>query len=76
MNNLYLALMTSVLFFVFKFLEKRFIKKEQPELKLMFRDSLLVTVACVLSSFIHKEFSILVNHKTSAPTVFVNEPDF
>jgi hypothetical protein len=77
MNNLYIALITGVLFFAFKFLEKRFVKKEQPELKIMFRDSLLVAVSSVVGHFIYKEFSILVNNKaTGTPTVFVNEPDF
>ena len=76
MENLYLALITGILFFVIKFLERKFIKKEELELKVMFRDSLLVSVACVIGNFIYKEFSILVQNKSSTPTVFVNEPDF
>ena len=45
-------------------------------MKVMFRDSLLVGLTCVLGHFIYDQFAVLVNEKTAAPSVFVNEPDF
>lgn len=76
MSNLYVAAITGILYFVIKFIEQRFIKKEQPQMKVMFRDSLLVGLTCVLGHFIYDQFAVLVNEKTATPSVFVNEPDF
>ncbi len=73
---MYVALATGLLFFVGKFIEQRFIKKEQPKMRIMFRDSLLVFIACLLGHFVYKQFAVLVNEQTNAPNVFVNEPDF
>ena len=73
---MYVALATGLLFFVGKFVEQRFIKKEQPQMKIMFRDSLLVVIACVLGHFVYKQFAVLVNEQANTPNVFVNEPDF
>ena len=76
MSNTYIALATGLLFFVGKFVEKRFIKKEQIQMKILFRDSLLVIIASVLGNFVYNQFAVLVNDKSSTPNVFVNEPDF
>ena len=75
-NNVYLAIITGLLFFSIKFVEKRFIKKETLDFKIMFRDSLLVAGSSLLANFVFKQFSILVTTKTETPSVFVNEPDF
>ena len=73
---MYISLATGLLFFFGKFIEQRFIKKEQIKMKLLFRDSLLVIIASVLGNFVYKQFAVLVNEQSNAPNVFVNEPDF
>ena len=76
MNNIYIALITGLLYFCIKFLETRIIKKEQPVFKLLFRDTLLVSITSVIAYFVYGQFSILIEDKQIAPQVFVNEPDF
>ena len=73
---MYIALATGLLFFIGKFIEQRFIKKEQIQMKILFRDSLLVIISSVLGNFVYNQFAVLVNDKSNTPNVFVNEPDF
>ena len=73
---MYISLATGLLFFVGKFVEQRFIKKNQVQMKMLFRDSLLVIISSVLGNFVYNQFAVLVNDKSNTPNVFVNEPDF
>tara|TARA_Y100000287_G_C14125506_1_gene307128 strand:- start:452 stop:673 length:222 start_codon:yes stop_codon:yes gene_type:complete len=73
---MYISLATGLLFFVGKFVEQRFIKKTQVQMKILFRDSLLVIIASILGNFVYNQFAVLVNDQSNTPNVFVNEPDF
>ena len=75
-NNIYISAITALLYFTFKFFESRFIKKKQPQLKVLFRDALIVGISCVLADFVFGQFSSLAIEGVKTPNVFTNEPDF
>ena len=81
MNNVFIISgIISIIFFIAKFIEMRFVEKESKPLKLLIRDSLLVYFSVVSGSFILDQLkpviqegcvSVVVN-----PTVFVDNPGF
>ena len=77
MNNyiFVLALCVSVSFFLFKFLEMRFILKQNKQLKSFFRDSLLVYFSVLIGSFILEQVGTFKNFKTPV-SVFTDTPNF
>lgn len=80
MENIFvLATIISVVYFLCKFLEMRFITKEIKPLKLLIRESLHVYLSSVLGLFIIKQFKELEsksNFKGGNINVFVDNPDF
>lgn len=82
MENLFvLALIISVVFFLCKFLEMRFILKEVRPLKELIRESLHVYISSVIGLFIASQFKLL-NSDTEiirggkGVAVFVDGPNF
>jgi hypothetical protein len=81
MNNIFIISgIISIIFFIAKFIELRFVDKESKPLKLLIRDSLLVYFSVVSGTFILDQLkpviqeggvSVVVN-----PTVFVDNPGF
>ena len=76
MVNFYLALVSVVVYFIIKFFEQRIIKKEQPNMKFLFRDSMLVGFSILLGEFVYNQFAPLTSITAKQPMVFVNDPDF
>jgi hypothetical protein len=80
MENIFiLATIISVVYFLCKFLEMRFITKEIKPLKLLIRESLHVYLSSVLGLFIIRQFKELEsksNFKGGNINVFVDNPDF
>ena len=79
MNNILLvAGIISVIFFIAKFLEMRYINNEPKPLKFLIRDSLLVYVSVVIGSFILEQLKPVINdiviHET--PLAFTDNPPF
>ena len=79
MENIFLvAAVISVIFFIAKFLEMRYIDKEPKPLKFLIRDSLLVYVSVVAGSFIISQLNPVI-HETIVPQVpvaFTDNPPF
>ena len=75
-ENIYLlSLFASVIFLVIKFLDIRFIKKEEIDLKNLGIDSIIVYFSSIASIVILKQFG--VSAKTlSEPHVFLDEAKF
>ena len=75
-ENIYLlSLFASVIFLVIKFLDIRFIKKEEIDLKNLCIDSIIVYFSSIASIVILKQFG--VSAKTlSEPPVFLDEAKF
>jgi len=62
-------------YLVFRFIEMRFILKENKPLKVLARDTLVVYLSVVLGNFIMQQLGGMTITK-SIPQVFTNDPDF
>ena len=79
MDNIFLvAGIISVIYFIAKFLEMRYIDDEPKPLKFLIRDSLLVYVSVVCGSFIIDQLQPVINDTEipSAPLAFTDNPSF
>lgn len=74
-SSFLIALIISVIYLVFKFLEMRYIVKKDIPLKLLFRDALLVYVSCVIGLFIVSQINDSGVSKKQT-TAFTDNPDF
>lgn len=72
------AVVTSIIFFLIKFIKMRFVDKENEPLKTIVKDTGFVFVSALLGGFLMDQFkfnNILDNIKET-PSVFTNEPGF
>jgi len=79
MDNIFLlAGIISLIYFIGKFLEMRYIDKEPKPLKFLIRDSLLVYVSVVLGSFVIEQLKPVINETEipTAPLAFTDNPPF
>ncbi len=69
------GLAISVCYLLFKFIEMRFVLKENKPLKILVRDTVLVYLSVILGSFVISQIG--ENNITSKlPEVFTNDPGF
>ena len=66
----------SFVYLICKFIEMRFILKENKPLKVLFRDTLLVYVSVIVGSFVLEQISDGSMVGGSPPQVFTNDPAF
>ena len=79
MDNIFLiAGIISVIFFIVKFLEMRYIDDEPKPLKILVRDSLLVYVSVVTGNFILEQLNPVINDSVmpTEPLAFTDNPPF
>jgi hypothetical protein len=79
MNNIFIfATIISIVFFISKFIEMRFIEKESKPLKLLIRDTLLVYFSVIVGNFLIDQLMpvININDIINAPVVFTDNPEF
>jgi hypothetical protein len=81
MNNIFIiAAVISIIYFIVKFIEMRFIEKETKPLKLLIRDALLVYFSVVSGHFILEQLKPVMqsgdNLSGGATPVFTNNPEF
>ena len=79
MNNEFITSLTiTIIVFIIKFLEMRLIVKENKGLKVLFKESLIVFIASIISLFILNEFKVfnIISPGKGTPDVFVNQPNF
>ena len=69
------GLAISVCYLLFKFIEMRFVLKENKPLKVLVRDTVLVYLSVVLGSFIISQIGES-NITPKLPEVFTNDPGF
>ena len=75
MDNIFIfAGIISFIFFVVKFIEMRFIDKQNKPLKLLVRDTLLVYFSVILGNFFMDQMKPAITDY--APAVFVDNPTF
>ena len=76
MDNIYLTgLVISCAFLIAKFLEMRFITKENKPLKTIIIDTVFVYFSVIVGYFVIEQFSLKTQVLTEAP-VFVTGPGF
>jgi len=79
MNNIFVfATIISIVFFISKFIEMRFIEKESKPLKLLIRVTLLVYFSVIVGNFLIDQLMPVINLTDSmhAPVVFTDNPEF
>ena len=81
MDNIFLAAgIISVIFFIAKFLEMKYVDKEPKPLKILIRDSLLVYVSVIGGCFILDQLRPVINEievsTNSTPLAFTDNPPF
>ena len=69
------AMAISIAYLIFKFIEMRFILKENKPIKVLARDTLIVYLSVLLGNFVIQQ---LTNAKltSNVTQVFTNEPSF
>jgi hypothetical protein len=77
MENIFIiAGIISIIYIISKFIEMRFVDKENKPLKLLIRDTVLVYFSVILGYFIIDQLKpIGISQKTN-PTVFTDNPEF
>lgn len=79
MDNIFLvAGIISVIFFVAKFLEMRYVENESKPLKILIRDALVVYVSVVAGMFILEQLAPVIKETVvpSSPIAFTDNPPF
>jgi len=71
-----LASAVAIVYILFRFIEMRYVMKENKPLKLLFRDTLLVYISALIGNFILNQIVPLQNMMRGDPKVFTNVPDF
>jgi hypothetical protein len=79
MDNIFLvAALISIIFFIAKFLEMRYVDNEPKPLKLLIRDTLVVYISVILGYYIVDQLKPVI-HESAAPTApvaFTDNPPF
>ena len=68
------GLVVAIMYVIFRFIEMRFILKENKPLKVLFRDTIIVYLSTVSGLFVLDQFAS--NIGKSAPKVFTDIPNF
>ena len=80
MDNIFLiAGIISVIFFLVKFLEMRYVDKESKPIKYLIRDTLVVYISVITGNFIYEQVTPVLEEtvKTqSTPVAFTDEAPF
>lgn len=77
MENIFIiATIISITFFIVKFIEMRFIKKESKPLKFLIIDALLVYFSVIISNFVINQINPVVNSVQKITPVFTDNPGF
>jgi len=79
-NIFFIAGIISIVFFIAKFIEMRFVEKESKPLKYLIRDSLLVYFSVVFGNFVIGQINPMLSGggpvKTNVTPVFTDNPGF
>ena len=70
------ALIVSIVYFSYKFVEMRFVTKQSRPLRDLVKDSIVVYLSVVGGNFVLQQFQPLLGDVKVEPNVFVNEPNF
>ena len=80
MDNIFLiAGIISVIFFLIKFLEMRYVEKESKPLKFIIRDTLVVYISVVTGNFIYEQVTPVLEETvkpSTTPIAFTDDAPF
>jgi hypothetical protein len=80
MDNIFvLGALMSIIYFLCKFIEMRFILKEVKPLKFLIRETLHVYISVIIGLFVANQFNLMknaVNTMKGGVNVFVDNPEF
>lgn len=80
MSNIFLAAaVVSVIYFIAKFMEMKYVDKEMKPIKVLFRDVLLVYISVVVGFFVIDQLNPVVQETLQAaniPMAFTDNPPF
>lgn len=80
MDNIFLAAaIVSVIYFIAKFIEMKYIDKEMKPIKVLLRDVLLVYVSVVVGFFVIEQLNPVVQetlNSSNVPMAFTDTPPF
>ena len=71
----YISFAVSFCFLIFKFIEMKFIVKENIPVKILARDTLLVYLSVLLGNFVYSQIGA-ESFIGKVPEVFTNNPEF
>ena len=72
----YISFAVSFCYLVFKFMEMKFVVKENIPIKLLARDTLLVYLSVLLGNFVYSQIGGMEQLVGKVPEVFTNSPEF
>ena len=78
-NTFIVAGIISIVYFLVKFTEMRFVDKESKPLKMLIRDSLLVYFSVIVGSFLMDQLKPIMDDASTTPcmpSVFTDNPGF
>ena len=75
-SQFFLATSVTIVYFLFRFIERRYITKEKQSIKILVRDSLLVYFSTLIGNNILNYINPLKGVLKSDPKIFTNDPDF
>ena len=77
-NSLLLGIITSIAYFILKFVDSKYIQKDDKSLKVILKDSIIVFLAIIIVQFIFDQFNIgeLIGNTKKTLSAFTNNPDF
>ena len=77
MDNLFLISgIIAFIFLIAKFIEMRFIEKENKPVKLLVRDTILVYICVLIGMFIYEEVNPIMEGNVVSTGVFTDNPGF
>jgi hypothetical protein len=80
MDNMFIiAAIISVVYFIVKFVEMRFLTKDNKPLKLLFRDAIIVYLSTVMGLFLVDQLKLVkksLSENAESTRVFTDNPDF
>jgi hypothetical protein len=77
MDNIFIiAGVISIIFLITKFIEMRFIEKENKPVKLLVRDTILVYICVLIGMFTYEQVNPIMEGNVISPSVFTDNPGF
>lgn len=77
-NHILTSSIISVVYFICKFIQMRFLLKENKPLKKLVTDTLIVFISATMTILLLDKFNIneMLGNVKAIPKAFVNKPDF